>query len=334
MRGKSLANWLPRRAASRRGLPLIIGAITMAAPWLGLPPTWIRQVILISILSLVVAGLNLTFGFAGEFILGQVALFTAGAYVAGILAVHGWDAALTIPAAGIVAALLGLVTALAGLRLGGWGLAMSSFFLVILVPDVVQLLRPDGLPGRPSRHPRSQAVGPAPNQSRLLPARHRCPSRGHRHFSQLRTVAPWKRPAGSSGKPCPGCIGGPGRLRVKVVVCVLGAIPAGLAGGLYAYLDQYITLSVFDLTLAITFIATSILGGSESIYGAIAGSAILQLWTYAGHRFPVICPDRLRRPPRRQRRGLLGWDRGAPASRNAGRGPAAGVPGLRRGGPV
>lgn len=279
MRGKSLANWLPRRAAGPAWIfPLIIGAITMAAPWLGLPPTWIRQVILISILSLVVAGLNLTFGFAGEFILGQVALFAAGAYVAGILAVHGWDATLTIPAAGIVAALLGLVTALAGLRLGGWGLAMSSFFLVILVPDVVQLFQGQtgglvGLLGIPVPKLLGQ---PLTNRGYYLLVtgvllvviaifRNYVLSP---HGSALRVLRESPVLAASVGLDV---------YRVKVVVCVLGAIPAGLAGGLYAYLDQYITPSYFDLTLAITFIAASVLGGSESIYGAIAGSAILQL---------------------------------------------------------
>ena len=285
-REQSYEGKVARKLAAAQGqrqawiFPLIIGAITMrplarvashvdpsSDPYLD--P------------DLVVAGLNLTFGFAGEFILGQVALFAASAYVAGILAVHGWDATLTIPAAGIVAALLGLVTALAGLRLGGWGLAMSSFFSSSSYQTWCSCSKARRVAWSAFSASRSQAVGPAPNQSRLLPASHRCPSRGHRHFSQLRTVAPWKRPAGSSGKPCPGCIGGPGRLPGEGSRFVLGAIPAGLAGGLYAYLDQYITPSYFDLTLAITFIAASVLGGTESIYRAIAGSAILQLRTYA-----------------------------------------------------
>jgi len=67
---------------------------------------------------------------------------------------------------------------------------------------------------------------------------------------------------------------------LKLKSFILSSIPAGLAGGLYVILDHYVSPDSFDLTLGILFIAASVLGGSESIYGALFGVAIIQILTW------------------------------------------------------
>src|ERR1700683_1084575 len=65
---------------------VLVGAVVVA-PWAGIGGYWTRQIVLIAIMSSVVSGLNIVFGYAGELAVGQAALYAAGAYVAGYLSV-------------------------------------------------------------------------------------------------------------------------------------------------------------------------------------------------------------------------------------------------------
>jgi branched-chain amino acid transport system permease protein len=65
--------------------------------------------------------------------------------------------------------------------------------------------------------------------------------------------------------------------RTKLTVYMLGSVPAGIAGCLFVLLDSFVTPDYFVLALAIAFIAGSVLGGSESVYGALVGAAIIQI---------------------------------------------------------
>src|SRR5690606_15480458 len=60
--------------------------------------------------------------------------------------------------------------------------------------------------------------------------------------------------------------------RIKLQAYALGAVPAGLAGALYAYHDGYIAPSVFTFQLGFVVLAASIVGGAQSVYGAILGA--------------------------------------------------------------
>ncbi|HEX4244373.1 MAG TPA: ATP-binding cassette domain-containing protein, partial [Acidimicrobiales bacterium] len=65
--------------------------------------------------------------------------------------------------------------------------------------------------------------------------------------------------------------------RLKLLAYVVGAIPAGIAGVLFAFLSGYISPSSFAFALAFTILTASVIGGSQSIYGALFGAAVLQL---------------------------------------------------------
>jgi branched-chain amino acid transport system permease protein len=54
-----------------------------------------RQLVLIGIYTLIVSGLNISFGYGGELAFGQIAMFAAGAYVTEALASHGIHDVLT-----------------------------------------------------------------------------------------------------------------------------------------------------------------------------------------------------------------------------------------------
>jgi branched-chain amino acid transport system permease protein len=257
---------------------LVIGVVLAAAPYLGVDATWTRQLTLIAILALVVSGLNLSWGYAGELNLGQVAMYALGAYLAGYLAQQGVALWISIAGAGLAAALMGFVVALPGLRIGGWGLAMASFFLVILIPDTTNILEKytggfgglSGIPGaalfgHPLDNKQYYVVVAVLTLAWFVFLRNLAVSR-HGHAFQVLRESPTL--AASLGI---------GVFRLKLTACVIGAIPAGIAGALFAYLDHFLAPELFDLNFTIAILAASVLGGSHSVYGALLGAAIMQL---------------------------------------------------------
>jgi branched-chain amino acid transport system permease protein len=271
---------LPWLRSARPLMMLGLGVLVLVAPWLGLGDYWSRQFILIAILALVVSGLNISLGYAGELALGQVALYAVGAYVAGYLAVSQGvtDILLCLLAAIGGAIVVGFVSGIPGLRLGGWSLAMVTFFLVIIIPNVLDLLSTQtggalGLSGIPI---------PTIFGAQLV-------GDGFYVFVIAVTIiwfAIFRNLISSSHgdaflvlkqSPILAATLGISVYRLKLLAYVVGAIPAGIAGVLFAFLSAYISPSSFAFALAFTILTASVVGGSQSIYGAIFGAAILQL---------------------------------------------------------
>jgi branched-chain amino acid transport system permease protein len=271
--GAALARRLPSWS-----LPLALGIVVALAPTLGISPSTQRQVILTAILALLVSGLNLSLGYAGELSLGGPAVYAVGAYVSGYLGTHGHtDILVQLVASSLVALAVGLLTGIPGLRLGNWSLAMTSFFLVLLVPDLIAIfsrqtggrvgLAGIGLPTIFGAHFTARgyyllvvlvAMMWITFLRNLVTSRHGIAFRVLRQSPVL---------AASEGISV---------FRLKLSAYAIGAVPAGLAGTLFANLDHYISPAAFDFSLAVTILAASILGGSTSVYGAVVGAAIMQ----------------------------------------------------------
>jgi branched-chain amino acid transport system permease protein len=242
-------------------------------------PFWTRQIMLIAVLSLTVSGLNLSFGYAGELALGQVAMYAAGAYVAGYFAAHGHhDLLFSIVVGSLGALVVGLLSGVPGLRLGGWSLAMVSFFLVLLVPDLLSIFstQTGGFGGMVG------IEGPTLFGTKLtahgfyvavlvvtvvwfVVFRNLINSRHGASFLVLRQSPVL---ASSLGIPV---------YRMKLTAYALGAIPAGIAGAMFASLNRFLDPTTFAFDTAIVILAASVLGGSASVYGAVAGAIIMQL---------------------------------------------------------
>ncbi|MDR5699434.1 branched-chain amino acid ABC transporter ATP-binding protein/permease [Agromyces aerolatus] len=257
-------------------LPLAGALIVLALPLFGAAPAVLRIIVSICLLALLVLGLNVTFGYSGELALGQSALYAIGAYTAAYLAIQQFDLSLTFVVALLAAGVVGLLTGIPGLRLGSWSMAMVTFFLVLLVPDVVTLLTeqlggPSGLSGIPLPvlfGARLSASGyftlvvivtivffAAIRNFIVSP---------HGHAVRVMHESPvLARSLGFSVT------------RLKLTAYLIGAFPAGAAGALFAYQDGYISPTSFGLSMAIVILAGSIIGGSASIYGAIIGAVIM-----------------------------------------------------------
>jgi branched-chain amino acid transport system permease protein len=259
-------------------IPIALAVLVLLLPHIGAEYSLVRQVQLALILSLLVSGLNLSLGFAGELALGQAAMYAGGAYAAGLLSRAGHtDMLLQLLVAGLAALAVGIVTGIPGLRLGSWSLAMTSFFLVLLVPDVIAIFKDhtggrNGLSGILPPTLLGQDLGPEDYYTVIvvvtaawfLVMRNIAVSR---HGTALRVLKQSPVLASSMGISV---------FRMKLLAYALGALPAGLAGALFANLDLYVSPEAFSFSLATTVLAASILGGSASVYGALIGAFILQ----------------------------------------------------------
>jgi branched-chain amino acid transport system permease protein len=273
--------WSPRRLLANKG-------------WLGIPVTALvcivvplnlfdlatqRQFVLIGIYTMVVIGLNLSFGYAGELAFGQVAMFATGAYVAGALSVHGHtDLVLALVMATLGAGVVGLISGLPGLRLNLWALAVTSFFLVLLLPQTITALEkwtggPVGLLGittptlfgAPVTFEQLLILTVIVTFLWLAVARNLVRSRVGLAMQSLRESTALAEALGVSV------------YRLRVQAYIVGSLPAGAAGVFYCYLNSYISPEAFTLQLMIAFLAASVIGGSASIWGAPLGAAILVL---------------------------------------------------------
>lgn len=259
-------------------IPLVLAIVVMFMPYYLPDPGVLRVVISIALLALLVVGVNVTFGYAGELALGQAAIYAAGAYVAGYFAVQGLDLPITLVIGVLAAVAVGLVTGIPGVRLGSWSLGMVTFFIVLLIPDFVALFPaitggPAGLTGIPL--PSVFGIPLTDNGYFILVIvvcivffallRNYVTSR---HGVALKVVRESPILARSLGYSVS---------RLKVTAYIIGALPAGAAGCLFGYQSGYISPVSFNFTLAAAILAASIIGGSSSIYGAIVGATIMTL---------------------------------------------------------
>ena len=174
------------------------------------------------------------------------------------------------------AALLGLIVALPGLRFAGFSLALVSFFLVLLIPNITDLLSAQdggviGIPGIIGPmllgHPLSAnafyALTIACTALTLFFYRNVVRSRYGNGLLVLKHGPELARSLGLSP------------FRVKLATYLLAALPAGLAGVLYAYYSTYIQAGVFDFNLVTIILAASAIAGTQSIWAAPIACAIL-----------------------------------------------------------
>jgi branched-chain amino acid transport system permease protein len=246
---------------------------------------------LMGLYAIVAIGLSLLMGFAGQISLGQGAFYALGAYTTGILTAGiDPDERLVNPEAGIspvlalcIAPLLtGAVAAVIGvplLRLRGHYLAFATLALHLILLAV--LFAQDRFTG--GQDPgllvtrQLEVFGHRINGEMhaavvwgvvlvtLLVALNLVNSRSGR---ALQTIATSERTAAAAGI---------GVASHKLRLFILSAGLAGLAGGLYVFLLQFLSPDAFRLFLSIQFVVMVTVGGLGSIYGAVVGAVTITL---------------------------------------------------------
>jgi branched-chain amino acid transport system permease protein len=232
----------------------------------------------IAINALVVLGLNLLIGAAGQISLGHAAFYGMGAYLSAIASTTWhWPLWLALLFALVLVALTGFLLAVPTLRLEGHYLVMATLGFNIIVNILMNQLEPltggpSGLPGIPGL-----ALGPVVLSS----------DRGFYYFiwglflalfaftlnltdsrlgRALQAIHEKDLTAQALGVPSH---------RYKILVFVLSALYAAMAGFCYAHYVTFISPKTFDIFYSVQVVTMVAVGGMGSLWGGLAGTALL-----------------------------------------------------------
>ncbi len=232
----------------------------------------------IGIHTLLVVGLNLLMGYAGQISLGHAAFFGLGAYTSGILtATYGVNPWLAMLAGLVVCGLTAFLIGVPALKLRGYYLAMATLGFGIIV--YIFLTEAQGLTGGPSGLvgiPSLSVFGfklDTPKRLYLLI----WPVLGgilglsanlvnSRTGRALRALHEGEAAAQSLGV---------NTARLKLMIFVWSALYASLAGSLYAHTLNFIAPASFGFMFSIKLVTMVVLGGMASIWGSLLGAAVL-----------------------------------------------------------
>jgi branched-chain amino acid transport system permease protein len=125
---------------TRTQLMLTVAALAIAAVLPLLVKNFILfQLTLAMVYGIAILGLNLLTGINGQFSLGHSAFFALGAYTAAIMMDRfGINYLWTLPVAGIVSLVFGVLFGLPALRLHGIYLALATFSLAVATPQLLK----------------------------------------------------------------------------------------------------------------------------------------------------------------------------------------------------
>ena len=224
-----------------------------------------------------VSGLNLVVGFAGQLAIGWVSLLTLGAYTTSVLAAGNVTPELppylALAAAAIVGAVFGLIIGLPALRLRTFYFAITTLGFATIVTQVALAWQSVtgggvGVPG---------PIFPPPFDTQW----------GFYYFCfALAAICTWMtaniaasrfgraltaiRDAEVAAEAC-----GIAKPALLVTVFLFSGAVAAVAGGLFASLQSYITPDAFTLDLSVLFFIAILIGGRGSILGPLLGTILL-----------------------------------------------------------
>lgn len=264
-------------------------------PWVVAPidaiSHYVDVMVFAGIFSLVNMGLSMLMGYAGQISLAQAAFFGIGAYSSGILTVHfGWNPWAAIPVGCMLAAVIAWLVGIPALRLKGHYLAMATLGFGVIVSIVfAEELRWTGGPSGLPDIPRLRLAGrPISNElhyyyliwSVVLIALVFCLQVIHSRVGRaLRAIHEQDVAAEAMGVPT---------ARYKVQVFVLSAVLAAIAGSFYTHYVTFLNPSSFNLMWSIRFVLMVVVGGMQSIWGAILGTVLM---TFIGNEWLQIFAD-------------------------------------------
>src|SRR6267154_1738849 len=226
---------------------------------------------------ILVAGLNLVVGFAGQIAIGWVALLTVGAYTTAVLTAgtvtSAWDPYLALAASGLGGAVFGGIVGLPALRLRNFYFAITTLGFATIVTQVALAWKSvtGGGIGTPG------PVFPWPFD----------PGWGFYYLCfGLAALATWMTAniaASRFGRALVAIrdaevaaeASGIARPRWLMTVFLFAGALAGIAGGLFSSLQSYITPDAFTFDLSILFFIAILIGGRGSILGPLLGTIIL-----------------------------------------------------------
>jgi branched-chain amino acid transport system permease protein len=239
-------------------------------------------------------GLMVLTGFTGQISLGQAAFMAVGAYCAATFArISHFPFFITIPLAGIAAAILGALTGPFALRLKGLYLAIVTLGLIYIVNHLLLAFHEvtGGVAGTSvplyGWFPQSSEVSVAGTLSSTskfgsfeinFEVKLYFISLGVLLLTLFLTKNLLRAPLGRAmmavrDQDIAASTMGINPSQTKIIAFIISSGITGVSGALYAYHQQFITIDPpFNLQMSIEVIAMIVFGGIGTLFGAVAGA--------------------------------------------------------------
>jgi branched-chain amino acid transport system permease protein len=275
-RRDALAAWW---AAPRTGGLAALALAIALLPWAISNDYFYDVAILVALNAIVCVGLNLLIGYAGQISLGHAGFFGMGAYGSALLVSrYGWPPLAAIAAAVAAVALVAFVVGRPILRLKGHYLAMATLGMGIIVSIVIST--EDRVTGGPD----GMAVPPLTVLGFAI--------QGERTWYWIAAgcllLAVWiasnlvESPIGRALRAVHTSevaaeVTGIDSARHKLLVFVVSAVFAAVAGCLSAFYGGFITPAKASFLHSIELVTMVVFGGMASTLGAVVGAAVLTI---------------------------------------------------------
>ena len=240
----------------------------------------------ISIYIIIVISFNLAVGFTGLVNLGHMVFFGIGAYASALLTLNGFPWYFALPAAGVIAFVLGTLIAAITVRLKGDYFQIVTLGLVFMAITIsrnwISLTRGAlGLPGVPQIIRNNfyyLLFVIAISILCILFFHWLTNSETGKIFQAIRDDETATMALGKN------------TYFYKILSISISTFFAGIAGSLYAHFIQFVDPTIFDLGFFVLILAMLITGGLASVLGSVAGVFVLTIMIDS-IRFVVVSPE-------------------------------------------
>lgn len=239
------------------------------------------SIINLSLIAVVGAlGLNILVGYTGQISVGHAAFMSVGAYTAANLAVKlGLPFWVTLPAGGLMAALIGAIVGMPSLRIKGLYLAIATLAGQLIIEWVIN--------HTPAISGGAQASIEVPRPALFG---HEMKSQGQLYFfllgfAVLAIVATLNLVRSRIGRAFVAIrdqdiaaeIMGINIYRYKLLSFAISSFYAGVCGVLYTYYLGIANYEQFQIVVSIDYLAMIIIGGLGSVLGSILGAVFVTM---------------------------------------------------------
>ncbi|HYH22065.1 MAG TPA: branched-chain amino acid ABC transporter permease [Azospirillum sp.] len=264
---------------NRNASLLLLAAIIALLPLALTNNFYLDVAILAGFNAVVCVGLNLLIGYAGQISLGHAGFFGIGAYASGVLvSTYKWPPVLALLTGAAVVGVLAFLLAKPILRLKGHYLAMATLGIGIIVSIILRT--ETGITGGPD--------GMMVDPFTLFGFELYGEKVWYWVVGAMLILAVWlslnliDSPVGRALRAVHGSevaaeVVGVDTTSYKVMVFVLSAVFASVAGSLFAHYTGLITPAKADFFKSIELVTMVVFGGMASTFGAVVGAVILTL---------------------------------------------------------
>nr|WP_274636431.1 branched-chain amino acid ABC transporter permease [Microbacterium bovistercoris] len=270
---------------------LVIAALLVAFPFL--LPGWVSFAVVVGIFFLVVLGLDVFLGQAGQVSLGQTLFMALGAYGAALLSIK--FAIPTVVSMIIMAIVSGAIALGLGrvlLRLRGYYLALATLGLAVIAQALATGLinvtgGPSGLVGIPNL-----GIGPLvarSDQANYYVMLVVCAAASWFVVGILRSQTGRVLAAVSYDQHAAMMLG-INPAKYKTAAFVVAAVLGSMGGSLYGFYELFLSPDLIAVTVSFNLIVMLALGGSRTIVGPLLGVVLLQLLPQVGQSVAVYEP--------------------------------------------